>query len=89
MSTEVNTILPRQTNSMQFLGDSYKAWCEECCEVVLALELDSAARFMRIPFRTLSDLFAVGKVHVVEKGSRSPLVCGNAILTISSDSAKS
>jgi hypothetical protein len=82
MSPEVNnTLLSRQTNRLQFPGDSYKAWCEECCDVVLGLELDSAARFMRIPFKALGDLFAVGRVHVVEKGSRSPLVCGNSILT--------
>jgi len=85
MSPEINTqtaVLPRQAIGMRFLRDSYKAWCEECCEVVLALELESAARFMHIPFKTLGDLFATGKLHVVEPGSRSLLVCGTSILKI-------
>ena len=46
-------------------------------------ELESAARFMHIPFRTLGDLFAAGKLHVVEQGSSALLVCGNSILKIS------
>ena len=86
MSPEMNTqrtALPRQAIGMRFLRDSYKAWCEQCCEVVLALELESAARFMHIPFRMLGDLFAAGKLHVVEPGSRSLLVCGTSILKIS------
>ena len=85
MSPEINTRnpgLPRQAIGMRYLRDSYRAWCEQCCEVVLALELESAARFMHIPFRTLGDLFAAGKLHVVEPGSRSLLVCGNSILEI-------
>jgi len=87
MLPELNTLnsgSARQAIGMSYLPDSHKAWCEECCEVVLALELESAARFMHIPFRTLGDLFAAGKLHVVEQGSSALLVCGNSILKISS-----
>lgn len=59
----------------------WKAWCESCLDVAHCLTLESAAEVMRIPFRTLFALLKSGKLHVVEAGSKLPLICCNSIST--------
>jgi len=75
------TILTRQTIVVRSLRDSFKAWCEHCCDVVLALAPDSAISVLRIPSRTLSELLESGQLHVVEAGVSPILVCCNSIAT--------
>jgi hypothetical protein len=71
----------RPAIAIRSLPDSYRAWCEPCGEVVSALEADSAAEVMHISPADLADLLTAGKLHFVEADAKSPLMCGNAILT--------
>ena len=61
------------------LGDSYRAWCEQCLEVVVALTLESASSLLQIPTDKVYELAHGGEVHAVESGARSPLICGNSL----------
>jgi hypothetical protein len=69
------TIQTRQTIVIRSLRDSFKAWCEHCCEVVLALTPESITGMLQIPAGTLYGLLESGKWHLVEAGARSILVC--------------
>ena len=64
---------------MRSLRESYTAWCERCCDVVAALDFDSAAATMEIGSAALDDLLAADKLHLVEPDAKSPLICGNSI----------
>ena len=66
----------------------WKAWCESCLDVAHCLTLESAADVLRIPFRTLFALLKSGKLHLVEVGSRLPLICCNSISTKPTETEK-
>lgn len=73
------TIQTRQTIVVRPLRDSFRAWCEQCLEVVVALTQESVIGLLQIPTRTIYELLASGKLHAVEVGARSPLICCNSL----------
>jgi hypothetical protein len=48
---------------------------------VLALTQESATGLLQVPIGNVSELLACGKLHAVERGARSPLVCCNSLST--------
>ncbi len=73
------TIQTRQTIVVRPLGDSFQAWCEQCLDVVPALTQETVTDLLQIPSGTLNDLLSCGKLHAVEVGGRSPLICCNSL----------
>jgi hypothetical protein len=73
------TIHTRQTIVVRPLGDSFRAWCEQCLEVVPALTQETVIGLLQVPSGTLNDLLAGGNLHAVEVGGRSPLICCNSL----------
>jgi hypothetical protein len=73
------TIQTRQTIVVRPLRDAFHAWCEQCLAVVLALTQESASGLLQVPIGTLYELLAGGKLHAVEAGARSPLICCNSL----------
>src|SRR5690349_17321420 len=67
------TIQTRQTIVVRLLRNSFRAWCEHCRDVVVALTPESIAEVLRIQHNTLDGVLASGKWHVVEQGAKSPL----------------
>jgi hypothetical protein len=73
------TIQTRQTITVRPLRDSFRAWCEHCLEVVIALTPESVISLLQIPTSTLYQFLACGKMHAVESGKGSDLICGNSL----------
>ncbi len=70
------TMQTRQTMLTRSLRDSFKAWCEQCCNVVLALTPESCSS---LTAGTVSELLESGRLHVVEPGARSILICCSSL----------
>src|SRR5258708_15818798 len=86
MTTRTRTLITIQTRQaivVRPLRDFFQAWCEQCLEVVLALTQESAIGLLRIPAGNFYELLACGKLHAVERGARSPLVCCNSLSSVS------
>ena len=66
---------------MHAVRDSYRAWCEECCDVVNALTPESAVTLLRVTPASLCLLLETGKWHVVEVGGKAGLICCKSIST--------
>ena len=79
------TIQTRQTIVVRSLRDSFKAWCELCTDVVLALTPESCATLLHMPLASLYGRLDQGELHVVEPGASAPLVCCNSLSTASTD----
>ena len=77
--------IPSVVARARALRDSYRAWCEQCVEVVTALTPDSAVGLLQIPADTLFELLRHGKLHAVEVGARPPLICCNSLSSGSTD----
>jgi hypothetical protein len=67
----IQTLLP--------LRGAYQTWCEQCLEVVRALTTESATTVLQLTAGTFTELLESGKVHAVEVGTRSSLICWNSI----------
>jgi len=79
------TIQTRQTITVRPLRDSFRAWCEQCLEVVIALAPESVMGLLQIPTSTLYQFLACGKLHAVESGKGSDLICGNSLASGSTE----
>ena len=79
------TSIPSMVAQARALRESYRAWCEQCVEVVVALTPESAVGLLRIPSDALYGLLQNGKLHAVEVGARPPLVCCNSLSCRSAD----
>jgi len=75
------TIQTRQTIVVRPLRDSFPAWCEQCLDVVIALTTESTISLLQMPISTLYELLASEKLHAVEVGAQSPLICCNSLST--------
>jgi len=73
------TIQTRQTIIVRPMPESFRAWCDQCLEVVAALTQESVTSLLQIPGSNIFELLASGKLHTVEAGGHSPLVCGNSL----------
>ena len=67
----IQTLLP--------LRGAYQTWCEQCLEVVRALTPESATTILQLRARAFTELLESGKLHAVEMGTRSSLICWNSI----------
>ena len=88
MTTRTRTLITIQTRQaivVRPLRDFFQAWCEQCLEVVLALTPESTTGLLRIPIGTLHELVDGGKLHAVEVGAVSPLICCNSLSTGSTE----
>jgi len=84
MTTRTRTLITIQTRQaivVRPLRDFFQAWCEQCLEVVLALTQESAMGLLQIPIGSLYELLACGKLHAVEAGTVSPMICCNSLST--------
>ena len=79
------TIETRQTIVVRPPRDSFRAWCEQCIEVVVALTPESVMGVLQIPSSTIYELLASGQLHAVEAGSPAPLICSNSLSAGSTD----
>lgn len=73
------TIHTRQTFIVRPMTESFRAWCDQCLEVVVALTRESVTGLLQIPGSNIFELLASEQLHAVEAGGRSPLICGNSI----------
>jgi hypothetical protein len=73
------TIHTRQRIVVHSLPNSYRAWCERCFDVVVALTPESVETLFRLTSGALDGLFKSGDLHEVEEGAKSPLICGNSL----------
>jgi hypothetical protein len=73
------TIQTRQTFIVRPMTESFRAWCDQCLEVVVALTRESVTGLLQIPGSTIFEMLASGQLHAVETGGRSPLICGNSL----------
>ncbi|MDX6384557.1 MAG: hypothetical protein QOK48_2130 [Blastocatellia bacterium] len=73
------TIQTRQTIIVRPISESFRAWCDQCLEVVAALTCESVTGLLQVPISNVLDLLASGQLHAVEVGGPSPLVCGNSL----------
>ena len=72
------TIQTRQTIIVRPLAEAFRAWCDQCLEVVTALTQDSVSELLGIPTETLRVLLAGGRFHPVER-EQSGLICANSL----------
>ena len=73
------TIETSETIVVWPVPDSFRAWCEQCLEVVGALSPESVTGVLQIPTSTIYELLAGGQLHVVEVGGLAPLICSNSL----------
>lgn len=84
MTTKTRTLITihtRQAIVVRPLRDFFRAWCEQCFEVVLALTPESAIGLLRIPSGDFYELLASGNLHAVTRDATSPLICCNSLST--------
>jgi len=73
------TIHTRQRILVQALPDSFRTWCEHCCDVVVALTPKCLSAALRLTSVSLEEMMQSGRVHAVEAGAGSALICGNSL----------
>ena len=71
---------------MRACRDLYRAWCEQCCDVVNALTPESAVTLVRITPARVCSLLESGSWHTVELGGKSQLICCKSISSNSRNS---
>jgi len=71
---------------MRACTESYRAWCEQCCDVVNALTPESAVVLVRVTPASVGALLENGKWHTVEAGGKSQLICCKSISATSQNS---
>ena len=88
MATRTRTLITietRQAIVVRPLRDFFQGWCQQCRVEVLALPRESAGSLLQISIDTVYELVACGKLHAVEVGGPSPLICCNSLSTSSTE----
>jgi hypothetical protein len=75
------TIRTRETITIATRSDSFKAWCEHCGDVVIALTPSSLLGALHLPPTTLQSMLESRKWHVIEVGAPAPLICCSSLST--------
>lgn len=73
------TIHTQQRIVVHQLPNSYRAWCEQCADVVVVLTPACVETVLRVTSGALEGLFESGNLHAIESSGTSPLICGNSL----------